>query len=93
MKQETHYFRNVKKYNYCNKQLYSDLIKNLKDEKERLSFLIQNDDVYFGIPDNVYVIGMMNDVDKSIDSFDLALRRRFKWIRKEYNYSSISCCC
>lgn len=37
----------------------------------------------FGIPDNVYFIGMMNDVDKSIDSFDLALRRRFKWIRKD----------
>ena len=26
---------------------------------------------------------MMNDVDKSIDAFDLALRRRFKWIRKD----------
>jgi 5-methylcytosine-specific restriction protein B len=69
---------------------YSNLIKNLKDEKERLSFLIQNDEVYFGIPDNVYVIGMMNDVDKSIDSFDLALRRRFKWIRKECDYELIS---
>ena len=69
---------------------YSNLIKNLKDEKERLSFLIQNDEVYFGIPDNVYVIGMMNDVDKSIDSFDLALRRRFKWIRKECDYEVIA---
>jgi hypothetical protein len=69
---------------------YSNLIKNLKDEKERLSFLIQNDEVYFGIPDNVYVIGMMNDVDNSIDSFDLALRRRFKWIRKECDYEVIS---
>ncbi|MFA5461163.1 MAG: AAA family ATPase [Sulfurimonas sp.] len=34
---------------------------------------------YFGIPENVFVIGTMNDVDKSIDSFDLALRRRFRW--------------
>lgn len=69
---------------------YSNLIKNLTDEKERLSFIIQNDEVYFGIPDNVYVIGMMNDVDKSIDSFDLALRRRFKWIRKECDYEVIA---
>lgn len=31
----------------------------------------------FVIPDNVYVIGTMNNVDKSLVSFDLALRRRF----------------
>ena len=33
---------------------------------------------------------MMNDVDKSIDSFDLALRRRFKWIRKDCDYDVIA---
>ena len=43
----------------------------------------------FGIPKNVRFIGMMNDVDKSIDAFDLALRRRFKWIRKECDSSVI----
>ena len=32
---------------------------------------------------------MMNDVDKSIDAFDLALRRRFKWERKDCNYEVI----
>lgn len=32
-----------------------------------------------------FFIGMMNDVDKSIDAFDLALRRRFKWIHKGYD--------
>ena len=45
----------------------------------------ENKRVYFGIPKNVRFIGMMNDVDKSIDTFDLALRRRFAWERKEYN--------
>lgn len=43
----------------------------------------------FGIPKNIYFIGMMNDVDKSIDAFDLALRRRFKWIRMDCDYSVI----
>ncbi len=32
----------------------------------------------------------MNDVDKSIDTFDLALRRRFKWIRKDCDYEVIA---
>ena len=46
----------------------------------------KKDEAYFGIPQNVRFVGMMNDVDKSIDTFDLALRRRFKWIRKDCDY-------
>ena len=34
----------------------------------------------FYIPKNVYVIGTMNDIDKSVDSFDFAMRRRFRFI-------------
>lgn len=34
----------------------------------------------FYVPENVYIIGTMNDIDRSVDSFDFALRRRFKWI-------------
>ena len=32
----------------------------------------------------------MNDIDKSIDSFDLALRRRFVWIRQDCVYEVIT---
>ncbi len=35
----------------------------------------------FVIPQNVYLIGTMNNVDKSLVSFDLALRRRFSFVR------------
>ncbi len=71
---------------------YSTLIEDLiKEDKtyEALAYTIDNGEVKFGVPDNVFFIGMMNDVDKSIDSFDLALRRRFKWIRKDCNYEVI----
>lgn len=34
----------------------------------------------FYIPQNVYIIGTMNDIDRSVDSFDFAMRRRFKFI-------------
>lgn len=31
----------------------------------------------FYIPENVYIIGTMNDIDRSVDTFDFAMRRRF----------------
>ena len=34
----------------------------------------------FFIPQNVYLIGTMNTIDRSVESFDFALRRRFLWI-------------
>lgn len=43
----------------------------------------------FIIPENIYFIGTMNDVDRSIDSFDIALRRRFFWYRMDCDYSVI----
>ena len=38
-------------------------------------------DYKFVIPPNVYLIGTMNNVDKSLVSFDLALRRRFSFVK------------
>jgi len=46
--------------------------------------------LYFGVPENIYFLGTMNDIDKSIDSFDLALRRRFKWVYKGCNYDVVT---
>lgn len=34
----------------------------------------------FYVPDNVYIIGTMNDIDRSVESFDFAMRRRFRFI-------------
>ena len=71
---------------------YSTLIEDLIKEDDKfkdLAYEIDNNEVKFGVPKNVFFIGMMNDVDKSIDSFDLALRRRFKWIRKDCDYEVI----
>lgn len=39
----------------------------------------------FFIPKNLHFIGTMNDIDRSVESFDFALRRRFQWIEIKAN--------
>ena len=42
----------------------------------------ESEDVFkdgFYIPKNVIIIGTMNDIDRSVESMDFALRRRFIW--------------
>lgn len=42
--------------------------------------MLQTDQGYlFFIPTNIYLIGTMNTIDRSVESFDFALRRRFRW--------------
>lgn len=45
--------------------------------------LIEPSDIFFEgfyIPKNVYIIGTMNDIDRSVESMDFAMRRRFAFI-------------
>lgn len=41
----------------------------------------------FYVPENVYIIGTMNDIDRSVESMDFAMRRRFAWkeVRSDEN--------
>ena len=44
--------------------------------------LIPETDVFakgFYVPDNVYILATMNDIDRSVESMDFAMRRRFIW--------------
>lgn len=47
---------------------------NMESEKDK-----------FYIPDNVYIIGTMNDIDRSVDTFDFAMRRRFRFFEIKAN--------
>ena len=41
--------------------------------------LHETDDKFY-IPENVFIIGTMNDIDRSVDTFDFAMRRRFRFV-------------
>ena len=56
--------------------------QNLIPREEDPDFDPDNADVFrngFFIPENVYIIGTMNDIDRSVESMDFAMRRRFAW--------------
>ena len=50
---------------------YNNLINNDETDDEF-------EDGFF-VPENVYIIGTMNDIDRSVESMDFAMRRRFAW--------------
>lgn len=52
---------------------------NMLDEANEFDDVlgVRDDYGWFFIPENVYIIGTMNDIDRSVESMDFAMRRRF----------------
>ena len=53
------------------------LIENDKRGEEYALELVYKDDEKFFVPENLYIIGLMNTADRSLAMLDYALRRRF----------------
>ena len=53
--------------------------KNGKIQTQYQNLVSESDafDDGFYVPENVYIIGTMNDIDRSVESMDFAMRRRF----------------
>ena len=63
---------------------------NLETEGNEFDKVLQKKEKDFGhffIPENVYIIGTMNDIDRSVESMDFAFRRRFSWIEVKAKYT------
>ncbi|MBZ7980155.1 AAA family ATPase [Campylobacter sp. RM12642] len=67
-------------------EVFGELLYALEYRGESVS--VANFDE-FCIPNNVYIIGTMNNVDKSLATFDLALRRRFGFYEVGVDYGAI----
>ena len=64
-------------------ELFFSIDPGYRGEKGSVSTQYANlheTDEKFYIPENVYIIGTMNDIDRSVDTFDFAMRRRFRFI-------------
>lgn len=64
-------------------ELFFSIDPGYRGEKGSVSTQYANlhktDDKFY-IPENVYIIGTMNDIDRSVDTFDFAMRRRFRFV-------------
>lgn len=56
---------------------YANLETEGNDFDKALRVSNPSDYGHFFIPENVYIIGTMNDIDRSVDTMDFAFRRRF----------------
>lgn len=64
-------------------ELFFSIDPDYRGEKGAVSTQYANlheTDEKFYIPENVYIIGTMNDIDRSVDTFDFAMRRRFRFV-------------
>lgn len=79
-------------------ELFFSIDPGYRGEKGKVNTQYQNmvpeDDVFkdgFYVPENVYIIGTMNDIDRSVESMDFAMRRRFAWqeVTAEESYTNM----
>ena len=64
-------------------ELFFSIDPGYRGEKGSVSTQYANlheTDEKFYIPENLYIIGTMNDIDRSVDTFDFAMRRRFRFV-------------
>ena len=64
-------------------RLFGEAFSAIENRNETIELSIG--DFKLVVPDNLYLIGTMNEIDFSLERLDFALRRRFVWFRYGYN--------
>lgn len=58
-------------------KVFGELFMLIENDKRGVELQLLYSDEKFSVPENVYIIGMMNTADRSLAMLDYALRRRF----------------
>lgn len=64
-------------------KVFGELLMLIEKEHRNEEILLSIDDIPFFVPDNLYIIGMMNTADRGLALIDYALRRRFAFYEME----------
>ena len=75
---ENDYFFIIDEINRGNlSKIFGELFMLIESDKRGVELQLLYSDEKFSVPENVYIIGMMNTADRSLAMLDYALRRRF----------------
>ena len=69
-------------------KIFGELLMLIENDYRGTKVVMPGDGQEFAVPDNVYIIGMMNTADRSLAMIDYALRRRFSFFDMEPAYDT-----
>ena len=69
-------------------KIFGELFMLIESDKRNQSLRLLYQDEDFSVPDNVYLIGLMNTADRSLAMLDYALRRRFAFIKMKPGFET-----
>lgn len=80
-------------------RVFGELFSAIENRGEDIDLLLpdpdsqnqhQNSRLKLNIPENIYFIGTMNEIDFSLERVDFALRRRFIWELHDFNKETLN---
>lgn len=69
-------------------KIFGELFMLIESDKRGVELQLPYSDEKFSVPDNIYIIGMMNTADRSLAMLDYALRRRFAFYEMNIGFDS-----
>ena len=70
-------------------KIFGELFMLIENDKRGSSLQLVYSDEKFSIPENLYIIGMMNTADRSLAMLDYALRRRFAFFELQPGFDTV----
>ena len=86
---ENEYFFIIDEINRGNlSKIFGELFMLIESDKRGVELELLYSDEKFSVPENVYLIGMMNTADRSLAMMDYALRRRFAFFEMKPGFDT-----